>query len=312
MKKIAYWKGRLGGIGMNLSEWLTVPLISRKPKGGVIRDKMVRYGEGSREYMNLIYDKAIREKDGANVKQPLLFYIHGGGWCSGVLALRDTYCQEFAQRGWFAVNVGYEYAPMATFPYQFKQLFKAIDWLYDHSDELGIDMNKVLLAGESAGGYFITYVAAMTRDHSLYEKLGIEFKHKEEFKVNALISNCGAIDITRLTDSKFPGMKYMLNAFTGIPCKEIKARCNDEDIKLLSPPFTADFPPTMLIYASHDLLRYETWAVAETFKELGIPHKVFAAEGIISMHAFPLATIEKRGKECLRQTIEFITPYFEN
>lgn len=303
MKKIAYLKGVIGGFFMNCTELPAKWLITRKPAEGVKLVKGVKYGDGERETMNLAY-KEKREKE------PVFIYIHGGGWCSGLLDMRNTYCQEFAARGWFAANIGYQYAPMMTFPGQFKQIYKGIDWLYDHADEYQIDMSKVLLAGESAGGYFIAYMAAMALDHTLYDKLGIEFKHRDDFKVTALISNCGAVDINRLIDSKFPGMKYMLNAFTGYSHKEIRAGKDKDEIKILSPYVTKGFPPTMLIYAARDYLRFESFAMEEQFKELGVPYAMFKGEGIISMHAFPIATIEKRGKECLRQTLEFVKPYF--
>ena len=216
---------------------------------------------------------------------------------------------EYAERGWVSANIGYEYAPKMTFPHQFKQIYKAIDWLYDHSEEYHIDMTKVTLAGESAGGYFITYMAAMSLDHTLYDKLGIDFKHRDEFKVNALVSNCGAVDFGRLIDNKFLGIKYMINAFTGFSHKEIRANLDKDEIKILSPEVKEGFPPTMLIYAKNDFLKTESFALQKRFDEIGTPYRMHCAEGILSMHAFPLATIEKRGKACLDDTVDFISQY---
>ncbi len=304
MKKIAYLKGRIGGFFMNGTELLAQAIIQRKPAEGTVLVKGIKYGDGPRETLNLSY-KLERET------QPLFLYIHGGGWCSGLLDMRNTYCQEYASRGFFAANVGYQYAPMMTFPDQFKQLFKAIDWLYDHAEEYKIDMSKVLMAGESAGGYFISYITSMTLDHTLYDKLGIDFKHRDEFKITALISNCGAVDINRLVYSKFPGMKYMLNAFTGYHYKEIHAGKDKDEIKVLSPTIAEGFPPTVLIYAEHDFLRHEAFAMQKIFESIGTPYLLIGGKGLLSQHAWPIATIEKQGKEILRKTVEFLAPYFK-
>lgn len=303
MKKTAYFKGKVGGWFMNLGEYPLSLLLHRKPKDNITVQNDLKYGEGKRETINIIFDHTATDK------QPAFIYVHGGGWCSGLPKMRNTYCMEYAERGWVSANIGYEYAPKMTFPHQFKQIYKAIDWLYDHSEEYHIDMTKVTLAGESAGGYFITYMAAMSLDHTLYDKLGIDFKHRDEFKVSALVSNCGAVDFGRLIDNKFLGIKYMINAFTGLNHKEIRANLDKEEIKILSPEVKEGFPPTMLIYAKNDFLKTESFALQKRFDEIGTPYRMHCAEGILSMHAFPLATIEKRGKACLDDTVDFISQY---
>lgn len=303
MKKIAYFKGKVGGWFMNLGEYPLCWLLHRKPSQNITVEKKIPYGETKREWLNIMFDHTTDEK------QPAFIYIHGGGWCSGLPNMRNTYCLEYAERGWVSANIGYEYAPDATFPTQFKQIYKAIDWLYDHQDQYHIDMTKVTLAGESAGGYFIAYMAAMSLDHSLYDKLGINFKHRDEFKVSAVVSNCGAVDFGTLIDNKFFGIKYMINAFTGFNHKEIRANLDKDYIKILSPEIKEGFPPTMLIYAKNDFLKTESFALAKKFDSVGTPYRLHCAEGILSLHAFPLATIEKRGKACLADTIDFITPY---
>lgn len=303
MKKIAYFKGKVGGWFMNLGEYPLCWLLHRKPSQNITVEKKIPYGETKREWLNIMFDHTTDEK------QPAFIYIHGGGWCSGLPNMRNTYCLEYAERGWVSANIGYEYAPDATFPTQFKQIYKAIDWLYDHQDQYHIDMTKVTLAGESAGGYFIAYMAAMSLDHSLYDKLGIDFKHRDDFKVSAVVSNCGAVDFGTLIDNKFFGIKYMINAFTGFNHKEIRANLDKDYIKILSPEIKEGFPPTMLIYAKNDFLKTESFALAKKFDSVGTPYRLHCAEGILSLHAFPLATIEKRGKACLADTIDFITPY---
>ena len=101
----------------------------------------------------------------------------------------------------------------------------------------------------------------------------------------------------------------MINAFTGFSHKEIRANLVKDEIKILSPEVKEGFPPTMLIYAKNDFLKTESFALQKRFDEIGTPYRMHCAEGILSMHAFPLATIEKRGKACLDDTVDFISQY---
>lgn len=303
MKKIAYFKGVVGGWFMNGTEHIAKVVTRRRPPKDMTLQKGIKYGDGKRETLNLIYKKDCSQK------QPLFIYIHGGGWCSGLLSMRDTYCQDVCAHGFFGANIGYQYAPMMTFPGQFRQIFKAIDWIFDHSSEYNIDTSKILLGGESAGSYFIFYVAMMSLNHELFDRLNVEFRHKDEFAVSAMISNCGAINFDTLVDNKFPGIKYMINAFTGYSHKEIREGGDREEIRILSPQICEGFPPTMLIYASNDHLQSESFAVAKRFDELGVPYAFYKGTGIISQHAWPIATCTKKGKDCLAKTMQFVKRY---
>ncbi|MEG1663276.1 MAG: alpha/beta hydrolase [Clostridia bacterium] len=289
----------------NGSEVLAEMLIYRHPPKTIKVEKDVEYGKNNRERMNLLYQKDRTKK------QPLMVYIHGGGWISGGIDMRNTYCAEYAKQGFFVANIDYEYAPKQVFPYQIQQCLTAIDKIYSLADKYNFDTSKILLAGESAGGYFITYLAALAADHTLYKKIGLKFDHIDDFKVEALVSICGAFDIKRLATSKFPDMQFMIESFSNIPRNEIANPLNADRVKLLSPVITEGFPPTMIIYATHDELRFESYALQEQLINLGISYSTFKCTGIIALHAWAIATCISKGRECLDKTLDFILPYFD-
>lgn len=303
MKKTTYIGGKIAGAFYNSNELLAHVIIHRRTPKDIEVLRKVKYGDGERETMDI-----IRPRDKGE-KRPLLIYIHGGGWISGNTYMRNTYCTEYVKNGYVCANIDYAYAPSKTFPYQIEQLCRAIDFVFDHADEYGIDTSRIVLAGESAGGYFIFYFASLALNPSLLDKLEIKMRHISEFKPRAIISNCGAIDPVRLCDNKFPGIKLMLKSFCDRTIDEI--RSNTDDIKLMTPQITKDFPATMLITASQDQLRYDSYATREIFEQLGVPYATFEAKGLLSQHAFPLALVEKQGRECFAQTLKFITPYVE-
>ena len=304
VKKSTYVLGRSYGALSNFTELLAQLIIYRKPPNDVIVQNGIKYGNGPSEKLNLIYKKSER-------KQPLLIYIHGGGFISGLVNMRNTYCSEFAKEGLFAVNIDYEDAPKQIFPFQINQCLKAIDWVFDHADEYNIDTSKILLAGESAGSYFTYYISGIVNNPSLLKKLNLDFKHLNKFKRSAIISNCGAIDLVRLSKSKFPGLKIMIESFTDKTIKEIKANASREEIRIMSPEITKATPPSMIIYAKNDIIKSESLDFIKQLISLGVPNKSFEGTGLISFHGFPIATITKKGKECLKSTLDFVIPYIK-
>ncbi len=311
MKKLTYVRGVALKTFLNFTEYFLYPLIYEPLPEGIAIEKDIAYGDpDENELCNLIYDKQAVEN---KVKQPLMIMIHGGGWISGQKNLRNYYCYHAAKEGYFVANIDYSTAPKKVFPHQLRQIFKAIDFILDNAEKYSIDTDRTVIAGESAGGYFVLAVSAIVKDKSLFDKLGIEFGHRDTFDITAGICNCGAFDMVRLTRSHFPGMKTMLRCYTDLTLSDIIKGADTEKIKLLSPTsyMTKDFPPMMIIYGAHDLLRHESFALAKQLDSLNVPYKMYKGTGVLSLHAAGIATRTKKGLDCFRQTMDFINGYIK-
>ena len=102
-KALHYW--------LNFTERLAEIILHRSPDSyDVTLEKCVPYGQG--KYNNL---DIIRPKNSAG-KLPLMIYVHGGGWISGVKSMRRTYCYEYAKKGVVVANIDYIWAPLKQFP----------------------------------------------------------------------------------------------------------------------------------------------------------------------------------------------------
>lgn len=103
----------------------------------------------------------------AEDRRPVVVAIHGGGWGAGDPNLFTHYCRYFASRGAVAVNVEYRLCPPEGVGQQPKTLpantttirdciadcKAAIRYLRANADTLGIDPNRIAVAGDSAGGH---------------------------------------------------------------------------------------------------------------------------------------------------------------
>ncbi|MBR3552693.1 MAG: alpha/beta hydrolase [Clostridia bacterium] len=305
MDKSVYYRGKLGTVWYNFTESLAYVALHRPtPKSCAYR--RIRYGNEKKQYINL-----CARKDLAAVRKPVFIYVHGGGWISGITEMRDTYVTEWAKRGYFTASISYTYAPDKTYPAQLFELFAALDEIYALEDAELLDLGTIVLAGESAGGYFILKLAEFAAHPELFDRYGIPFKNKDRFHVDALVSHCGCFDLKNLTDpqkpqSAFPDIKMMVSSFLGLPRGKVRAYLATEAGALASPKITRGFPPAFIISAERDALRFEAQDLAEQYKALGIPYATFEGTGIIGNHAWTIATIVKKGKSCLEASVRFV------
>jgi acetyl esterase/lipase len=97
---------------------------------------------------------------------PALLYIHGGGFVVGsVLAEQENAVALASTLDVVVVSVEYRLAPEHPFPAALHDCFAALNWLYQHADQLGVDTARVGLYGSSAGGGLAAALALYCRDH---------------------------------------------------------------------------------------------------------------------------------------------------
>lgn len=84
---------------------------------------------------------------------PLTLFFHGGGWVHGTLDTHDRLAAALANEAECAVlSVDYRLAPEHPFPAAYNDALAAVEWAKAQAATLGIDANRIALAGDSAGG----------------------------------------------------------------------------------------------------------------------------------------------------------------
>jgi len=82
-----------------------------------------------------------------------LVWIHGGGLVLGAAAMDDTLCGETARDlGVTIVSVDYRVAPRHPFPAAIDDAHAGWRWLQDNAAALGVDLDRIAIGGQSAGG----------------------------------------------------------------------------------------------------------------------------------------------------------------
>jgi acetyl esterase len=85
---------------------------------------------------------------------PTLFYIHGGGWDGGGNDTARTDYRWYASHGWLVISAQYRLATAAdhTWDQAPGDVACALAWTARNATRLGADLNRLVLAGDSAGG----------------------------------------------------------------------------------------------------------------------------------------------------------------
>lgn len=85
--------------------------------------------------------------------QPVLVFIHGGGWHDGDPEAYGFIGRNFAPKGFVVVNVGYRLLPEGKYPVMLSDSAAALKWTVDNIDKYGGDPDRIYLMGHSAGAY---------------------------------------------------------------------------------------------------------------------------------------------------------------
>ncbi len=94
-----------------------------------------------------------------------ILHMHGGGM---VVGIADTAtmakCPLALEHDCVVVSVDYRLAPETPFPGPQEDNYAAFLWLVEHAEELGVDAERIVVMGESAGGGLAANLAQMARD----------------------------------------------------------------------------------------------------------------------------------------------------
>jgi acetyl esterase len=89
---------------------------------------------------------------------PAAILVHGGGFDSGSRTTNMApLFQPLADAGFAWFSIDYRMAPEFRFPQAREDIDAAIRWVKAHASTYRVNPDKVVLAGESAGGYLVNY-----------------------------------------------------------------------------------------------------------------------------------------------------------
>lgn len=210
----------------------------------------------------------VYRPEGADGKLPTIVDIHGGAWVYGDKWLNRKYCMHLAKQGFAVVNLSFRLVPEVDFAGSVKDIFAALDYIKNHADELGLDVENMFITGDSAGGHTAAMVVAADENDALQRIFG----GKPSIKFSAAGFVCAAFNPGDFT--KIPLSCIAL--FNGVYGKGFKRKKNSE--KLFNYDFRNVVPknmcPSYFVTAFADFLKDQTFEIKNKFDELGIENEM--------------------------------------
>jgi len=217
-----------------------------------------------------------------------MLFFHGGGFSIGSIRTHDPVCKFLSKMlGWKIFSVEYRLAPEHRFPTPLEDCDQAMDWLIKNADEFEIDMNKIAIGGDSAGGNLAACLCIKRIEEG-------KIKPERQILFYPAVDTGGDYEsIKTFTDGYFLLTKELLEWFGNNYIDEsdytniYAAPMNYEKLNLL--------PPALIITAGFDPLRDEGKAYAEILQKNDV--KVDYKEYPSLIHGFLNFTI---APECFK------------
>ena len=223
---------------------------------------------------------------------PLVVNIHGSGFTIGSAEMDDDFSDLLTKKlDVKVISIDYSLAPESMFPVALNECYATVKYAKENASELGVDPNRIIIVGHSAGGNFCAGIGLMEKEQKQLGLKGIVLDYPPTD------IDTDPYDKAQPKGSLPPGMARIFDA----------AYRNPEDGKdpLVSPSFATedmvkDFPPTLVITAGGDSLAPETERLKDTLVSAGVDVTFKRFEGM--PHGFTL--ISKRGAKRRPEVLE--------
>lgn len=200
------------------------------------------------------YPPSWKESD----KRPAIVFFFGGGWTGGKIQQFEPQATYLAERGMIAARADYRVkSRQGVTPDKCVDDAKsAVRWLRQNAGKLGIDPDRIVAAGGSAGAH----IAACTALSEGPEPEGEDLKVSSKPNALVLFNPVLRLDVPQLLD-----------------------RLGNDQVlaKRISPTLhlTKTSPPTILFYGTADKLIVQAEEFMKRSKELGQRTELFTADG---------------------------------
>jgi acetyl esterase/lipase len=222
-----------------------------------------RYDEGDADALLDVF-----RPGGAVGALPAVVWIHGGAWVGGSKEELADYFKLIASGGFAVVALRYSLAPEKRYPTPVRQVMQALRHVQAHAVRLGVDPDRLFIAGDSAGAQIGAQVAAIVTDPAYARAVGVP-STIEPARLRGVVLACGAYDLALASGSTAAGgrfLKTVLWAYSG------RRRFLDDPgfaLMAVADHVTSAFPPAFITAGNADPLEPHSRTLAERLVAAG-------------------------------------------
>ncbi len=202
-------------------------------------------------------------KDSNAENQPVMLYFHGGGFVMYGLESHDNVCKRLCKmNNCIVVSVDYRLAPEYPFPAAHDDAFKAIIWAKENMAHYGGNPDKIIVAGDSAGGNLSACMAHRCKAEGINLAAQILIYPWTDGRINSpsVHKNAKGYMLT------YENLLWFQQQYTPLP----EDKCNPK----VSPLFETDFSrlaPAFIATATYDPLLGDGYIYYKKLADAGTP-----------------------------------------
>ncbi|MBQ6333693.1 MAG: alpha/beta hydrolase [Erysipelotrichaceae bacterium] len=242
---------------------------------------------------------------------PVLIYLHGGGFTAGDIHLFEKQMQYIAEQSKATVVFPeYRLAPETPYPGAHEDAFASVEYVYDHADELHIDRNKLMVAGDSAGGVLTNACVQMDieKGRNMIKKIYLLYPLCDNRPIEDLVEYDWSYDYYPMLEEQKEIATSRVDRIKNAAKKGAVSLYDQGFIKAHEPLMSAyeasdeilsKFPETVVNNSEFDYLRIGGEQFAKKLKRLGVNVRLVTYcgcdHGILDM----LGTVVQAEEICL-------------
>jgi acetyl esterase len=197
---------------------------------------------------------------------PATVFFHGSGFVICSIESHDEMCRHIcAGTGGIVVSVDYALAPENPYPAAPDDCLAALRWTAGQSSRLGIDVRRIAVAGDSAGGNLATVTALRVRNEGCGPVLRAQLLlYPVTDHYTARHASYGYLPdgLSLSADDMIWFWDHYL------PDRTLATRAEVSPLRAAN---LSGSPPTLIITARYDVLHDEGIAYAVRLREAGVP-----------------------------------------
>lgn len=235
----------------------------------------VRYGT---RYPNSFLDVYSRD-----AQAPTFFYVHGGAYVGGDKAEGDPfaagdggayYIDSLLDSGFNVVSVNYALAPEFTYPTPVVQLTEALAFLKGGAPDFGLDMDRVVIGGSSAGGQLAGQVANIQSNPDYAEEMDVA-QPLDDGDLRAVVFASALLNPERFAQTGEVVIGYGWYQY-GRQYFDTNFLQRDPDViqSDVLRHVSADMPPTYISDGNTASFYAQANAMSERLERLGVAHEL--------------------------------------
>jgi acetyl esterase len=218
----------------------------------------------------------ILRPQGVTKSLPVIVYIHGAGWVFGNHHTHDRLIRELAVGAEAAVVFpNYSLSPEAKYPIAVEESYAVLKWVAEQGHEVGLDPERIAVAGDSVGGNMTAAVTLLAKERS-----GPTIQRQLLFYpvTDAAFDTPSYQQFAEGYFLRRDAMMWFWDQYTTDPQQrnEITASPLRASLEQLQ-----GLPPALVITAEADVLRDEGEAYANKLREAGVRVTAARFQGII-------------------------------